>query len=437
MVRRRSRWERFWDIPPSVAVACLAAVLGGYLTYGLTVVLGAVGTEFGAKADARPGSVAYYLGYSGTVRGTVLLLVRVGSLLSMVTTFLADRRGRRRLLLVAYTIGMAASLLTATAAALWMFVGFQIVARSGLNSTSNLVGTIAAEETDRHTRSRAVAAVAAAWGAGAGVGAMVYAATKHTSLGWRGLYLGGLVGLALVPVLSRSLTETKRFAALPGPVGHTWRRLLRPPYRSRTVRLAALHMLITVQGTPAGAFALVFAEKVRGLPSGRIAGVVVLAGPPGLLGLVASGRLADRLGRKPVGAAGLAVTAVAALGLYAGPSGLFAPSYWLLVTGAALAAPAIGTLGSEIFPTSARATASALVGGVSIVSAALSLQLFGILLDGLGSFGRATAVLTVGPALAIVMLLTLPETKEHEMEEISPEFVDDATESTPLITSPF
>ena len=418
---RRSPWERFWRIPRSVAVACVASAVGGYLNYGVTVVLGAVGTEFGTPADARPGSIPFYLGYSAAALGTVLFLVRIGSLIGVVPTRTADRSGRRRLLLFGYAAAMVASVATAASAALWMFVALQVVARSGLTSTNQLVTTIAAEETDVHARSRAVASVSAAWGVGAGTAAIAYAVLKATPLGWRGLYLGGIVGLVLFPFLVREVTETRRFSSLRRHDRRTLRPLLRVPYRRRLVGVCVLVVLLALQGIPAGAFALAFGERVRGLPSGWIAATVVLAGIPGLGGLFLSGRLSERIGRRPVVAAAASVSAVAAIGLYAGPRPLFAPSFWLFTTAAALGAPAVGTLRAELFPTSSRATAAGVVAAVTVVSEACSLLLFGLLIDRLGTFARAAAVLALAPCLAAGVVFTLPETRDREMEEVSPD----------------
>lgn len=406
-----------------MAVASVAAAMAGYLTFGVTVVLGAVGSEFGAPEDARPGSIAFNLGFSASVLAVVLTVIRLGSLGSVLLTRLADRYGRRRLLLLAYAIGAGASLFTAASAALAMFVVLQIVARSGLTSANSLVSTIAAEETEVAHRSRAVAAVAAAWGGGAGIAAVVYALVKGSRLGWRGLYLGAAGALLLLPFLRAHVRETRRFAALPAPEPHRLARLWARPYRRRLLTLSSMHFLIALQATPAAGFALIFAEKVRGLPSGTIAVVVLLAGPPGLAGLVASGWLSDRIGRRVTAATGVLVATAAAIGIYAGPRALFALAYWLFVTGGALAGPALGTITAELFPTSARATALSVLGGLGILSGALSLSVFGVLVDRMGGFGPAAVVLGLAPCLGVACMMALPETRGHEMEEISPDVV--------------
>jgi len=79
-------------------------------------------------------------------------------------------------------------------------------------------------------------------------------------------------------------------------------------------------------------------------------------------------------------------------------------------------------LGSELFPTSYRSTASGLRQLVATLGAALGLWVEARIYAVVGSHGTAiTWMLIVTPIAPIIAALFLPETANLELEEIAPE----------------
>jgi MFS family permease len=97
---------------------------------------------------------------------------------------------------------------------------------------------------------------------------------------------------------------------------------------------------------------------------------------------------------------------------------------WSLVGNilAAASIPALGVYGPELFPTSLRGKANAVVVGTALFGSAAGLIAAGVLSDGFGRIGPAMAVLAAGPVLlAVLVLAAYPETAGRELEEINPE----------------
>ena len=149
---------------------------------------------------------------------------------------------------------------------------------------------------------------------------------------------------------------------------------------------------------PAAQFLNEFLRTERGFSGAMIAVFVLVTNTPAGIGIVAGGKLADRHGRRVIGAigviGGVGFTVVSYLS-WGWP--LWLASLTASVIGA-LAVPALAVYGPELFPTGQRGAAN---GGLQVVSVAGSspgLLLAGWMADRLGGLGPAMAVLAVGPA---------------------------------------
>src|SRR5262249_35983992 len=142
--------------------------------------------------------------------GYALSIVRVGALLSILLGRIADRYGRRRILVVAilaYTLATAA---TGASRGLVSFIAFQLIATVFLVAQVALAQVVIAEEFPAEARGRGQGILGAFSALGAGVAAVLFPVLQQTTLGWRGLYFVGLIPLLLVAYLRRALPETKR-----------------------------------------------------------------------------------------------------------------------------------------------------------------------------------------------------------------------------------
>ena len=91
------------------------------------------------------------------------------------------------------------------------------------------------------------------------------------------------------------------------------------------------------------------------------------------------------------------------------------------VLGAAIV-PAFGIYGPELFPTSLRGRANAIIQGLARVGSVIGLVVVGRLADRLGSYGPALALVALGPlALVVLIIVAFPETANQELEDLNPE----------------
>jgi MFS family permease len=121
-------------------------------------------------------------------------------------------------------------------------------------------------------------------------------------------------------------------------------------------------------------------------------------------------------------AIGSLATGGAVLGFYQGPDGLV-PFAWILLVFCMMGMGVLfKALGTELFPTSHRSTASGVRGIVGTLGGVAGLAIEGWHYDQLGS--HAAAITATLPALLIpplVITLFVPETASRELEDIAPE----------------
>jgi MFS family permease len=106
-------------------------------------------------------TLADQAGLSGTDLGIGLAIMRLASLGALPVTGLADRFGRRMLLLVTVGAGLAMTALAAASPSYWWFVAIFACGRPLLSATNGLAQVTAAEQTGSRDRAKAVALIAA------------------------------------------------------------------------------------------------------------------------------------------------------------------------------------------------------------------------------------------------------------------------------------
>ena len=404
-----------WWAPPealdaraatALSVLCVFAVISGYLGTLITQTLTYAAQQF----DAGTGE-----------QGTLLAGVRIGVLLSLVIVAIADRRGRRRVLVVSLLGSCAITALGAAATGMvWLGVS-QTFARSLSTVVVILIAVMAAEEMPAGTRAFAVSVVTmtAALGAGLCVLNLVY--VDLASGAWRIAYLVPLLAVYPTIVIARRLPETKRFESralriAEEPTGTRdridWRRF---------VMLAIGAFLWSLFLSPAAQFLNEFLRTERGFSGVVIAVFVLATNTPGGIGIVIGGKLADRHGRRVVGAIGIAggvlFTVVSYLS-WGWP--LWLASIAAAVVGA-VAVPALAVYGPELFPTSQRGRANGGLQVVAVAGSSLGLLAVGWLADRVGGIGQAMAIVAIAPALLVlVVIFWFPETARRELEDLNP-----------------
>ena len=370
------------------------------------------------------------LGVAEDAVGQLLAVVRLGVLPAVALTILADRLGRRRLLLVTILGFTVSTFATALAADATSFMAIQFVARAFIAAENMLAIVVIAEEFDARNRGWGIGILGAMGGFGYAAASIMFSLVDLLPYGWRALYALGAVPVLLIAWFRRSLDETARFAA--HRAAHagddTLADLLRPlrnlvrMYPGRMLALGAALLPAAFVTETAMFFASKFLQTEHAYLPRDVAVMYLTVGILGLVGNVAAGALGDHFGRKRVLSAGLLANGVAALGFY-NLDGWLVPLCWgVMVMTVTMTLVLFAALGSELFPTSYRSTASGTRAIIATVGAASGLATQGLLFASAGSHaGAITSMLVLVPVAPLIVLLFLPETANRELEEVSPE----------------
>jgi MFS family permease len=393
------------DAHASAALGTLAAVtlVAGYLNTLLTQTIAFAADEFGSSNHAQ-----------GIAGGAV----RVGGMAAFAAIALADRKGRRRLVLWTATAGILLSVLGALAPSLPWLAASQFVARPMASALLVVIGIHAVEEMPAGARAYAVSLLAMSTGLGAGLCVLSLPLADLGERGWRLVYVIPLLGLLVLPGIARNLRESRRFVAPHGEdVGFGG-------HGRRLVILGASVFLSGLMVSPASFFQNRFLEDDVGFSASRITLLTVLTNTPAGLGIVVGGRIADARGRRIVGAVGLLASAIGVAMFYRSTGwALWMWSFAGNIVGA-MSVPALGVYGPEMFPTALRGRANGLLAVVGLCGSLIGLLGVGWLSDELGGFATPMALAAIGPVLvAAIVLAAYPETARRELEELNPEDV--------------
>lgn len=400
-----------------VGVALLLAA-AGFAQFSPAAALADVAERFGEVRDT--GTVAEQAGLPGTVLGAGLAVIRLSALVALPLAALADRRGRRRTVLAWIAAGLAITAAAAGAPGYWWFVAALALARPLLTATGTLGQVLVAELTSSRDRAAALALLSAAYGIGAGSVAVLRGMVGD-QLGVRGVFLLAGALLALVVVAARLVVEPDRFARhrrtadAAAPVvpllGALGRR-----HRGRVAVLAGITFAAGFITGPATTFVFVYTENVLDASASLTGALVVVAGATGLVGLLVGRFLADRVGRRPTGAAALVLLAGASLVTYSGSIGAVVVGYPLAVlVGAAFGTPTMA-LAAELFPTPVRATVAGWLVVSGVIGSTSGLLVAGAAADVAGGFTAALALVCVPSGLAAALFTLVPETRGRELD---------------------
>jgi MFS family permease len=358
-------------------------------------------------------------GVSDTGIGIAGAVVRAGIVIALPAAVLADRIGRRRVIIAVAWIAPIVSILGALAPSFAVLTATQTIARPMGIALAFLVGVVASEEMPRSSRAYAVSILAMAAGFGAGVAVLSLRLADIGDGGWRYVYVVGAIWCLVALDLTRRLPETRRFAA-----HHVAAPRARSPRlnRRRLALLATVAFAGSIFVAPASFFQNRYLTDIRDFSGGMIGIFSIAVGTPAGLGLILGGRFADTSGRRRL----IAVTLPLGTAFIVAAFAFGGPMLWVsaLLGGilSSAAYPALAVYRTELFPTGNRSRATSLVTASSLIGGIGGLLLTGALLDGGWSYIQVMSTLAIGQVIVTVLVVRYyPETAHQELEALNPE----------------
>ncbi len=381
----------------------------------------------GALLSQNGDAVTSAFGRSDQALGVALAVARAGVLVSLVAIALADRWGRRRLILVALVGACAANFVTALSPTFEVFTGAQLFSRALVNTALIVAGIAAVEDAPEGARAFATGMFALALGAGFGLAVVLLPLADLGDYGWRISFAVSAALVLLVPIIARHLKETRRYVnvatqSVARSRGRV-RELFDSAYGYRFLLLGLAAFLTNVFSAPSSQLSNRYLTHAHDFTNSDVALFrTVTAGLPGIIGVLLASRLAESRGRRPVTIIGLLVaTSFQAAFFLAGDDAVLWITPVIAIVAAACAGLALGTLDAELFPTEVRGTSSGFILVSAVAGSAVGLVLATQLKDLVGGLGPAIALCGIASLVAAVFVVPrLPETAERRLDDVSP-----------------
>jgi MFS family permease len=370
------------------------------------------------------GPISHSFGASDATIGDALAITRLGALFALFAIAIADRRGRRRSILLGVVGSAIACGLSAIAPTLVTFTTVQVFQRGLVGTTATVAFLAVVEEAPEGARAYAASMLALAGGFGFSFAVVALPLADLASWSWRLVFALGAATIFLAPVVARTLGETARYTALAArtDVVRGRARDVFDRHRRRFVLLGVVAFLTSAFSAPSSQFMNQYLIDVHGFSNTQIALFrAVTTAVPGLVGVVLGGRLAEARGRRPVAGIALALATGTQMIFFLG-GGL---TLWVMsavsIFMAGAGGIALGTLDAELFPTEVRSTSNAMLYVVAVLGSATGLVVAGGLSHHLGGLGRSVALTGVGSFLvALLVVPLLPEPAARSLDDVSP-----------------
>lgn len=400
-----------------LSLTCVLSYFAGYMGTLMTQ----TNTYFKDEFGASNGDISW-----------VLTSVRIGALLALFVTALADRRGRRTILGFAVIAGSVLTVFGGLAPGLVVLGVSQAFARAFSQTTDTLARVYAAEEVPSGSRAFTVSVLAMTGALGAGNAVIALSLADLGPQAWRILFFVPVLFVWPAWRIYRSLPESNRYLVHEAherrgdDFEHTAPPALQVEEKRVHLRrfaiLGATAFLLAMFFTPQSNYMNEYLRDEQGFSAGGLVLFQILTNLPGGLGIVIGGRLADQRGRRMVATVALVVGVSANLMIFFGTGWqIWAVSTVSALVGAAVV-PALGVYGPELFPTGSRSLANGGLTLLGVLGAVAGLQIVGQLSDRWGELGPPIALTALGPLIVVFLVLTVyPETAHRSLEELNPE----------------
>ncbi|MEZ5570856.1 MAG: MFS transporter [Halioglobus sp.] len=352
--------------------------------------------------------------------GKAIAAARLGALPAIFLAMLADRIGRRSLLmftLLGLSVATGATGFTRTAE---QFIAVQFCARAFATAEEIIAVIYVLEMLPARHRGWGVGFLAAMGGLGSGAASLFYGMVEILPGGWRALYVLAALPILYIAWLRRRLPESTLFDhhRVTGERQKLWQPFLiiLRDHRREMLSIALIAIFFMFQLSATLFFMSKYLQETRGFAPQEVSLLYIVAGAVALLGNTTSGRLSDRIGRRPTLVAGLAVNCFATI-LFYNTGGWLLPIAWIAALFSYFAAEVmINAMSGELFPTQCRSTAATVRSICGMFAAVAGLAVEGTLYNSLGSHTAALSLLCLSSLLAIpVVILMLRETSATEL----------------------
>jgi MFS family permease len=352
-------------------------------------------------------------------QGIGAAIVRLGIVICLPLVALADRRGRRPVMIAMAWAAPLVSALGAIAPSYSFLVATQAVGRPLGLTLDILIAVVAIEEMPRDGRAYATGILAVLSGIGGGIAVASLPLADISLTSWRYIYVIGLMWLIIAYALMKWLPESERF------IRHTPKTKMRAAYladalRGNLGRICSVVFLTNVYIATASIFQNRYLKEERGYTAAQVALFTIITSSPATFGLIIGGRVADERGRRILGATLVPVGAFL-LALSFSTSGA---TMWLVAIAGGLAFgisyPALAVYRGELFPTRTRGLAGGIIMTSALFGGIIGLVGGGWFLDANGSYGQVMMWLVIGPVIAsAIVWFRYPETAHRELDDIT------------------
>jgi predicted MFS family arabinose efflux permease len=406
-----------WWAPPEPLTARASEALAALCL--ITMLWSYGGGTLSLLSLTLPYAADYYsVGNAGLASG--LAVVRAGVLLALLLGPLADRFGRRRLVIAAACAHCALAAAIGVAPSFDLYIAGHLALRCIDTALGIAIAVLVAEIVSAGSRALALSLVGLAAGGGIVLAVCSLPLAAAGREGFAAVYLLQLLAIPLILHAAGHVSESPRFvqhAAEP----HRYREVVRGIYRRRLLLIGTTTFLAAAFTAPTLEFTTRYLNDAHGFSAFEIVFFLAVTGLPSLPMLIVGGRLSDTASRKAVGIPLVAGSTAAYAGFYLASGWLIWP---LALAGAMLGSAggsALAPYASELFATRMRSEAQTLSLAMGVTGSAIGLAIVSLLSDPLG-LGPSISLLAVLPLVGLaIVAFAFPETTRRELEDTSGE----------------
>jgi MFS family permease len=356
-------------------------------------------------------------------------LMSLSAILTFAIGRLADRVGRKRLVIACLVFASTMALCEALSGSVVSFAICELLRFSTVGALANAAVTLFAEAAP-NSSARVGALGKAGMAAAAGGASLLVLTPLLVSLGhsFRAAFLVAAGGVLFVPPVARWVPESEHWkrAQQAGSIARSSLfGVFRGPWARRAMAVLGAALLSGVEGAAVGGWSYYYGVTIAGMSPRSMSTWSLVATAAGFVGFRVGTLAAERFGRVRTAVAFGLVHQAAALWIYLGPpdrlmSVSLSIGLGLCLSGLGASASGIAksTASIELFPTSLRVTILGLIALAGAIATGGSNLLVSVLIGPLGSVRRAIAFLSLsGVAGLVVFGRGVEETRGMTLDE--------------------